>query len=198
MAFPSSTAEQLGDLLPSNHQLHVSPQWISQFLASQRSTPPLASLLATAKVRILNSNITTTLTPPTANLLPLTVHNANITEIRVPGPVVVQVLAMEDMARSKWEQIEALESLERGEGTVGREVIRVVPETRDEGAVEDRTQGGIWKLLLEDANGQKVWAVELGTIAGVGREMFIGCKVRPFTEFIAALHDLMRISACTS
>ena len=196
MAIPSPTAEQLVDLFKTTYQLHVSTQWVSQFLASQRSTPPLASLLATAKIRLLNSNITTTLTPPAAHLLPLMVHNANITDVRILGPIVVQVLSMEDMARSKWEQIEALESLERGEGTIGREVIRVVPETRDEGAVEDRTKGGIWKLLLEDANGRKVWAIELATIAGLGRDIFIGCKVRLSNQLPLLFSTNSHLSFC--
>jgi RecQ-mediated genome instability protein 1 len=46
-------------------------------------------------------------------------------ETRLGREVVVQVLDIEDVSRSRWEEVERLEAVARGEGTRGREVIRV-------------------------------------------------------------------------
>ena len=92
----------------------------------------------------------------------------------------MQVLSVEDMSKSRWEQIEAMEALERGEGTKGREIIRVV-------AVEDGTDdpvaagltkgGGPHKLLLQDSRGEKMYGIELKSMEGVGLGMSIGSKI---------------------
>ena len=90
----------------------------------------------------------------------------------------MQVLAVEDMSKSRWEQIEAIEALERGEGTKGREIIRVAA-AEDEGGAEAAVQtgGGPHKLLLQDAAGRRVYGIELKGLEGVGLGMSIGCKV---------------------
>ena len=94
------------------------------------------------------------------------------------GPIVVQVLTVDDMSKSRWEQIEAIEALERGEGTKGREIIRVVP-TEDEDGSNTGVQkgGGPHKLLLQDAQGSRIYGIELKHIEGVGLGMNIGCKL---------------------
>ena len=104
------------------------------------------------------------------------------------------MLAVEDMSKSRWEQVEAIEALERGEGTKGREIIRVSAATTtatggdfgdDDGAAaatvggipEVQRGGGPHKLLLQDASGRKVWGIELRGVEGVGVGMCIGCKI---------------------
>lgn len=107
----------------------------------------------------------------------------------------MQVLAVEDMSKSRWEQIEALEALERGEGVRGREVIRVVPEAESEGVGEGTQRipgsasstpagqgpsvdkGGPHKLVLQDVKGKTVFAIELRPVEGVGVGMMIGTKI---------------------
>ena len=93
-----------------------------------------------------------------------------------------QVLAIEDMSKSRWEQIEAIEALERGEGTKGREIVRVVAPTEadDESAsgnVGIITKGGPHKVLLQDVKGTRAYGIELRGVEGLGLEMSIGCKV---------------------
>ena len=51
-----------------------------------------------------------------------------IVEKTLARDTVVQVLDVEDVGRSKWEQIESLESERKGETTKGRQVIRVVAQ----------------------------------------------------------------------
>lgn len=101
------------------------------------------------------------------------------------GPVVVQLLGIEDMGKSRWEQIEAIEALERGEGMKGREIIRV-PAAREGGNEDDNGSGAVGgkgggggphKLLLQDARGTGVYGIELKDIKGVGSGMSIGCKM---------------------
>jgi RecQ-mediated genome instability protein 1 len=86
------------------------------------------------------------------------------------------VLDVENLSRSRWEQVEELEALERGEGTRGREVVRV--EATPAGGNEDVgvvVAGGgdkaTHRLVLQDCAGQRVFAVELGRVerVGVGR-----------------------------
>lgn len=105
-------------------------------------------------------------------------HDANIKERRLPGSIAVQVLAIENMSKSRWEQIEAIEALERGEGTKGREIIRVaVAEDDDSAGAAVQNSGGPHKLLLQDAAGKRLYGIELKGLEGVGLGMSIGCKV---------------------
>ena len=90
----------------------------------------------------------------------------------------MQVLAVEDMSKSRWEQIEAIEALERGEGTKGREIIRVVAaEGGDDTSEHVAKGGGPHKLLLQDATGRRVYGMESKQLEGVGLGMSIGCKM---------------------
>ena len=90
-----------------------------------------------------------------------------------------QVLAVEDMSKSRWEQIEAIEALDRGEGTRGREIIRVTAaeENEDNNAGVVNRGGGPHKLLLQDVQGVRVYGIELKGIEGVGVGMSIGSKM---------------------
>ena len=82
------------------------------------------------------------------------------------------------MSKSRWEQIEAIEALERGEGTKGREIIRVAPADENEHNDENRNRGGgPHKLLLQDAKGDRIFGIELRNVEGVGLGMSIGAKL---------------------
>lgn len=82
------------------------------------------------------------------------------------------------MSKSRWEQIEAIEALERGEGTKGREIIRVTSTEEDDNAgATIQKGGGPHKLLLQDTAGRRVHGVELKGLEGVGLGMSIGCKM---------------------
>lgn len=111
----------------------------------------------------------------------------------------VQVLEVEDLGRSKWEQIEALESERKGETTRGRQVIRVEPTPSDgadpssaqtqaqqsttvQNQGQDQVPGrsaGPFKLLLQDFKGQKIYAFELKKVEKIGYPpyMSIGAKM---------------------
>lgn len=106
----------------------------------------------------------------------------------------MQVLDIEDLGRSKWEQIEALEAERNGEMKKGREIIRVVP-VDDAGPssaatqVQPNTQAqvqnqnaapkGPFKLLLQDHKGVKIYGFELKKVDKIGPPpiMSIGCKL---------------------
>lgn len=187
----SSLASQLLHSLQTSKHLHPSAQWIPTFLPTQKPTTPLNALVSTAAFRLLASDITTTLDPTTC-CLPPDVQNVNAKERRLPGPIVVQVLNVEDLGKSRWEQVEALEALERGEGTKVREVIRVAAPTAGTEAEEGEGGGGAaletaataaaksagpHKLLLQDARGGVVYGFELGRVQGVSLGMNIGLKM---------------------
>jgi len=95
----------------------------------------------------------------------------------------VQVLDVDDLSRSKWEQIEALESVRKGETTKGREVIRVVaapPDGEAPSTASMQAPGstpanaaqvaskGQFKLLLQDWKGQRIYGFELTRVDKIG------------------------------
>lgn len=103
----------------------------------------------------------------------------------------MQVLSIEDISESRWEQIEAIEAQERGETTKGREVIRVVAEEEGENGQGQAAAGsrannnnnsgaassGPHKLVLQDMKGHTVFAFELKRIPKVEVGMSIGTKM---------------------
>lgn len=154
--------------------------WLSAFILSQRPTSPLAALTQTASFRLLASDITKSLNTSSTAGFPADVHDASMKDRRLSqGPIVAQVLAVEDMSKSRWEQIEAIEALERGEGTRGREIVRVTAdeESEDGNASNVNRAGGPHKVLLQDVQGVSVYGIELKGIEGVGVGMSIGSKV---------------------
>jgi len=95
---------------------------------------------------------------------------------------------VEDIGRSRWSQVEALEAQERGETTKGREVVRVLPA--EDGGEAAAVGGGSaaggggqsasvgpHKLLLQDARGTKVYGLEVRDVQGVSVGMSIGAKL---------------------
>ena len=102
----------------------------------------------------------------------------------------MQILSVEDLSKSKWEQIEALEMERKGETTKGREVIRVVPvDDEPSSAATQAPQGtpanaqlkfgGPFKVEMQDVRGVKVYGFELKRVEKLGYPpvMSIGCKV---------------------
>ncbi|KAI9791464.1 MAG: hypothetical protein M1816_003808 [Peltula sp. TS41687] len=160
--------------------------WVTTFLSTQKPTTRLPSLLATAKVRFLNAEITTAFEP--SNCLPSDIYNATLKERRVQGPIAVQVLDVNDLTQSRWAQIEAIEAAERGEGKKGREIIRVVPggEQAEDGSASTSTHpsiaggeggGGTCKVLLQDPKGVRAFGIELRSVKGLKVGMNIGSKM---------------------
>jgi len=171
---------ELSQHLNAKH-LAPSPAWRAAFLATQRPTTPLAAIQRTALFRLLNSDITTSLFSTPAAALPADILNAEIVSRRLPGPVVVQVLDVEDVGHSRWSQVEAIEAYERGETTKGREIIRVVPGeaggAEGSGAeAQGKGSTGPHKLLLQDIEGVRVYAFELQNVEGLDK-MDIGAKM---------------------
>jgi len=166
--------------------MHPSPTWLTSFLSTQNPRVPAASLNRTALFRLLASNITQTLQRTPSTTFPRDIADPTIPTRSLTGPIVVQILDIEDVGRSRWSQIEALEAAERGETRKGHEIIRTVPgetETADAGAGTDAevasagAGGGPWKLLVQDAAGTRAYAFEMESVEGVGGETAIGAKM---------------------
>ena len=179
MATPAAALPaQLSAQLKATKSLMPSQTWLNTFLASQRPTTPLNALVQTAVFRLLASDITTCLEPTPSSCFPQDIQNAHIKERRLPGPIVTQILDIEDMSKSRWQQIEAIEALERGEGTKGREIIRVVPTDEGENlSAAANPSGGPHKLSLQDSAGTRVYGIELRNVEGVSLSMSIGSKI---------------------
>ncbi|KAK4249987.1 hypothetical protein C7999DRAFT_29454 [Corynascus novoguineensis] len=185
--------------------------WLQSLASARSPPPPLASLLATARARLLASDLTAAglLDSQYAaqhslpqDMVPGSRSAAATTrEARLPRDVVVQVLDIEDVSQSRWEQVEALEALARGEGTRGREIVRLSATTSTdeeeattaasrgedadgEGQGQQAANGGgrgrnsTHKLVVQDCKGQTMHAIELKQVErlGVGKT-FIGEKV---------------------
>ncbi|KAL1303082.1 hypothetical protein AAFC00_006526 [Neodothiora populina] len=181
--------------MPSGHQvteaiavslaqsgLPPTKAWLDSFASTARLTTPLPALQKTALFRLLATDITTSVQPSTSNTLPSTALDPQVAEQRLPGPVVCQILDIEDVGRSRWSQIENLEAHARGETTKGREVVRVVPgELGENGAVPDASAAdkslGPHKLLLQDARGTRIYAFEMTRIEGLSLTTPIGTKL---------------------
>ncbi|KAL7932497.1 hypothetical protein V8C35DRAFT_307252 [Trichoderma chlorosporum] len=161
-------------------------------LTSRSPPPPIPSLLATAKARLLASDLTNTsgsIVDPSMPALPPNVDSAAVQESALPHSTHVQVLDIENLSLSRWEQVEELEAIERGERTRGRQVIRVADEESGEAdgsssfsSAAGQTQASraagagpasvganaVHRLVLQDGRGKKVFAVELRRVSGIG------------------------------
>ncbi|KAI7717749.1 hypothetical protein KC353_g4337 [Hortaea werneckii] len=153
--------------------------WLQSFMTTVKLNTPLVALQKTALFRLLATDIKGSLVKSPSSCFPFDISNPQTKEQRVRGPVTVQTLDIEDIGRSCWSQVEAIEAQERGETTKGREVIRVIP---DENNVDNSTQpepksSGPHKLHLEDANGTQAYAIELMTVNGISVQMPVGAKL---------------------
>ncbi|GKT55800.1 recQ mediated genome instability protein Rmi1 [Colletotrichum tofieldiae] len=160
-------------------------------LTSRVPTPPLPSLIATAKARLLASDLTTAGILELSSTAALPQINPETPEAVLHKDVPCQVLDVENLSLSRWEQVEELEAVARGEQTTGRRVVRLVsaeePEydNLDEGSGAGAAGGGgratqqmqqqqqqrrnaTHRLVLQDFKGQKVYAMELRRIERIG------------------------------
>ncbi|KAF2666575.1 hypothetical protein BT63DRAFT_311668 [Microthyrium microscopicum] len=173
-------------------------QEITTFLATKSLTPNttwLTTNLATLKpdihlqgakqliyIRLLNTSLQSTIQITPSSIFPQDILNGNITSRLLKGPIPVQVMDIEDIGKSRWSQLEAIEADERGETTRGQEIVRVVRDEEDAERDQSATQtsspsSGPHKLLLQDAKGLRVYGFELSTVTGINMNIHIGCKL---------------------
>jgi len=166
--------------------LPISTTNLATLLFDSRPGTPAKALTQTALFRLLASDFTATLAPANpANLLPTDVASTAVETRRIPGPVPLQVLDVQDIGCSRWSQVEAIERVERGEETRGREVVRtVVREDGNSGSERQAESGGKsigpHKLVLQDARGTRVEAFEFKKVEGIAignGGMSIGAKM---------------------
>lgn len=184
-------ASQLRSALAAQSLPPASATFLTTLIGSRTPPPPTASLLATAKARILACDLSSSggAILDTAAMASLPAADARAEEGRLSRDVHVQVIDVENLSLSRWEQVEELEAVERGETTRGREVIRVSAEDEEaeEGARAAGTQrsnaggggGGtgqqqqaarnaVHRLVLQDCKGTSVYAVEMKRMDRVG------------------------------
>lgn len=78
------------------------------------------------KARFLAADLQTpTLFDSPSPAFPPNLANVEVKEVRIARDTPVQVLDIENLSKSKWEQVEELEAIARGEQTRGREIIRL-------------------------------------------------------------------------
>jgi len=174
----ASIVAELTQHLNARH-LYPTAAWLQGFLSTTRPNTPLPAIKQTAHFRLLATDITTSLSQPAASLFPNDVLKGTIQSRIVPGPIVCQVLDVEDIGHSRWSQVESIEAQERGEMTKGREIVRVV-EQENEGTAEAAApmqSKGPFKLLLQDAKGLKIYAMDLRGIDGLNTNMAMGAKL---------------------
>ncbi|KAF2827292.1 hypothetical protein CC86DRAFT_290053 [Ophiobolus disseminans] len=174
----ANIALELTQHLHARH-LYPSTAWMQNFLSTTRPNTPLPALKQTVGFRLLASDITTSLNPPATSLFPEDILRGTVQCRIVSGPVVCQILDIEDIGNSRWSQVEAIEAKERGEMTKGREIVRVVEQENDDpsAATAPIHSRGPFKLLLQDAKGVKIYALDVRGIEGLNTNMTMGVKL---------------------
>ncbi|KAH7015206.1 hypothetical protein EDB80DRAFT_707359 [Ilyonectria destructans] len=169
---------------------YPSTGFLNSLTTARSPPPPLPSLVATAKARLLAADLSSSSLFNVGSLpsFPPGVDAAATRELRLPRAVHVQVVDVENLSLSRWEQIEELEAVERGETTRGREVIRVTAEDENENgesSAQTQTQrpstrtptstgirpagkNATHRLTLQDCKGTKVYAIELKRMDSIG------------------------------
>ncbi|KAI0876233.1 RecQ mediated genome instability protein Rmi1 [Hypoxylon argillaceum] len=171
--------------------------WIQTAMPNRTPLPPLPALIATVKTRFLAADLTNpALFDSPSPAFPPNSSNAEVKEVRLTWDIPVQVLDIENLSKSKWEQVEELEAIARGEQTRGREVIRLpTGNEEDEFGVDSQsTQSAMngaerpglpgrgrsgtsapaasrtstHRLVLQDCKGQKLYGLELKRIDKIG------------------------------
>lgn len=187
-------ALQIRSALAAEQLPAPSQAWLQTIVAQQ---PPqqrsLPALVAAAKNRLLSTDLTapglfdSSSRPPVFPRELLSSSAASMQETRLAHDVVVQVVDFENLSQSRWQQVQALEAIERGEQKRGREIIRI-PTGGEEGEGGDETgtesgrpgagrptAGGsstngpsdasaTHRLVLQDAAGNTLFALELTRI----------------------------------
>ncbi|KAL5337337.1 DUF1767-domain-containing protein [Aspergillus crustosus] len=187
--------DQLATHLLQNKSLPVSSAWLQTFLTTQQRNIHISALTQTAFFRILNSDIRESLTSRNpSSILPVDIFAPTVQERRLTGPIPLQVLDIEDIGTSIWNQVEAIERVERGEAVRGREIVRTVnlgdddqdgTNTRPNGTANAggananaSDSNGPHRLILQDAKGTRAVGIEMARIIGVGvNTLPIGAKL---------------------
>lgn len=169
-------ADKLDRHLTANG-LPPTKDWLSTFTSSSRLNTPLPALQKSAEYRILASDITKCLDKTRVSFLRSNATDASVKEHLSTEAITFQLLDIEDIGRQRWAQIELIEQHERGETTKGREIIRHVRDSEDRGPQVVEESRGPHKLLLQDAQGTKVYAMEMTPVPGIGLGMSIGAKM---------------------
>ncbi|CAK7201911.1 hypothetical protein SEUCBS139899_004626 [Sporothrix eucalyptigena] len=223
-------ALQIRSALTSEQLPAPSQTWLQSFISQQ---PPqqhsLPALVATAKARLLAADLTTPGLFDTSSQLPvfprelLELSSASVQETRLSYDVIVQVVDLENLSQSRWQQVQALEAIERGEQKRGREIIRIPvngdDDNEDDGggdeAGNESGRGGrsaaraaasssgpsdassTHRLVLQDATGQTLFALELTRIyrIGIGR-LRMGEKLLLKKGTVVARGTLLLEPAC--
>lgn len=179
---------QLRASILAQHLPYPSTAFLNSLITARSPPPPLPSLVATAKARLLAADMTASsgglVSAASLQSLPPDADSAESRERRLPRPVHVQVLDVENVSLSRWEQVEEMEAVARGEMTRGREVVRVTAEEEDDenpetqqtqqrsttAAATARTASkkATHRLVVQDCKGVKLYALELKRIDGVG------------------------------
>ena len=175
---------------------------LTSLTTARNPPPPLPSLLATARARLLACDLTsstaidasaTAVLPPPPGSRDDEAGFLAVPELKIPADVYVQVVDVENLSLSRWEQIEELEAVEKGETTRGREIIRVTADDDENGEnnpggatqASSRTQqrsgsaarqnsapqagkNATHRLAVQDRAGRRLYAIELRRVEGVG------------------------------
>ncbi|KAI1660398.1 hypothetical protein F4813DRAFT_349806 [Daldinia decipiens] len=167
--------------------------WIQSAMPNRNPLPPLPALIATVKTRLLAADLTSPgLWESPSPAFPPNLGNPEVKETKLSRDVPVQVLDIDNLSKSKWDQVEELEAIARGEQTRGREIIRLPTgneEDEEDGAVSQNAlaatgrnaavnanvanaaaaaRNATHRLVIQDCKGQKVHGLELKRIDRIG------------------------------
>lgn len=157
-----------------------SQPFLTSLVTARNPPPPLPSLLATAKARLLACDLTSVIViDQSSPSLPQGLDDPSKENLRLTRDVHVQVVDVENLSLSRWEQVEELEAVERGETTRGREVIRVTDDAeQDPSSAQTQPQSrpapptagksATHRLTLQDCSGKRIFAIELRRIEKIG------------------------------
>ena len=149
----NNVAAELMQHLAAKH-LYPKPAWLQSFLTTTRPNTALAALKQTCLFRLLATDITLSLDQPAASVLPADVLKGQVQSRYLAGPIICQVLDIEDIGQSRWSQVEAIEARERGEMTKGREIVRVI-EPEDDDSSENDTESGTEEEDMNEGGDRK-------------------------------------------
>ncbi|KAI0506356.1 RecQ mediated genome instability protein Rmi1 [Xylaria bambusicola] len=191
-------AAQIRSGLQSQGLPSPSISWIQSAMPNRSPLPPLPALIATVKTRFLAADLTNPALFDSPSLaFPSNASNPEVKEVKLTWDIPVQVLDIENLSKSKWEQVEELEAIARGEQTRGREIIRLPTGNEEDefsldGQATQTTNNGVersglrgasaasvntanaatksstHRLILQDCKGQKLYGLELKRIDKIG------------------------------
>ncbi len=166
----------------ASKQIHLSNTFISSLLNALHP-PPLTltpALLANFHTSFLLSALQQSVSPQ--SYLPLSIPTQH--NITIPGPILAQIIHVQDIGTSRLAQLEALEKAETEKGPQGRRVVDIPAEGEgDDNPVQDGSNEGlsvgksICKVLLEDGRGERVYGMEVKPIDNIKVGTHLGCKV---------------------